>query len=192
MIRDMGKELSKMTLEELWKLFPIFLVPHKEQWSKYYDDMKEFLYNILSDYQIQRISHIGSTAIQGIWAKDIIDILIEIDVDENIEDITKVIECNGFICMSREKDRVSFNRGYTENGFEDKVYHLHLRQAGDNNELYFRDYLNEYQKIAKEYEKLKLDLWKQYEYNRDGYTRAKSDFIEKWTRKAKKVYGNKY
>lgn len=188
----MGKELSKMTLEELWKLFPISLVPHKEQWSKYYDDMKEFLCNILSDYQIQRMSHIGSTAIQGIWAKDIIDILIEIDVDENIEDITKVIECNGFLCMSREKNRASFNRGYTENGFEDKVYHLHLRQAGDNNELYFRDYLNEYQQVAKEYEKLKLDLWKQYEYDRDGYTKAKSDFIEKWTRKAKKAYGNKY
>lgn len=188
----MGKELSEMTLEELWKLFPIFLVPYNEQWGEYYDNMKDFLCNILFDYQIQRISHIGSTAIQGIWAKNIIDILIEIDSDESMENVSKVIECNGFICMSSDVNRVSFNRGYTKNGFEEKVYHLHLRRAGDNNELYFRDYLNEHSQIAKEYERLKLNLWKKYECNRDEYTRAKSDFIKKWTLEAKKIYVNRY
>ncbi len=29
----MGKDLSKMTLEELWVLFPIFLVPHDDRWN---------------------------------------------------------------------------------------------------------------------------------------------------------------
>ena len=188
----MGKALSELTLEELWELFPIFLVQHNEQWVEYYEEMKDFLYHILSDYQIQRISHIGSTAIKGIWAKNIIDILIEIGLDENMEAVSKVIESNGFIRMSSSTNRVSFNRGYTENGFEEKVYHLHLRQEGDNNELYFRDYLNEYPHIAKEYEQLKLGLWKQYEHDRDGYTEAKSDFITKWTSEAKKVYAGRY
>ncbi|MCM1569448.1 MAG: GrpB family protein [Roseburia sp.] len=188
----MGRALSEMTLEELWELFPISLVPHNEQWIVYYNEMNDFLCNILSDYQIQRISHIGSTAIQGIWAKNIIDILIETGSDEKMKKISEVIENNGFIRMSSDVNRVSFNRGYTENGFEEKVYHLHLRQAGDNNELYFRDYLNEHLQIAKEYEQLKLVLWKQYEYDRDGYTRAKSDFIKKWTLEAKRTYGNRY
>lgn len=188
----MKKSLSEMTSEELWELFPIFLVQHNEQWVKYYDEMKDFLCNILSNYQIQRISHVGSTAIKSIWAKNIIDILIEICPDENMEDIAKVIEYNGFIRMSSDANRISFNRGYTENGFEEKVYHLHLRQEGDNDELYFRDYLNEHPQIAKEYEQLKLDLWKQYEYNRDGYTEAKSDFITKWTFEAKRAYANRY
>ena len=109
-----------------------------------------------------------------------------------MEAVSKVIESNGFIRMSSSTNRVSFNRGYTENGFEEKVYHLHLRQEGDNNELYFRDYLNEYPHIAKQYEQLKLDLWKQYEHDRDGYTEAKSDFITKWTSEAKKVYAGRY
>lgn len=186
------KALSKMTLEELWELFPIFLVPHNEQWVTYYNEMKNFLYNNLAGYRIQRISHIGSTAIKNIWAKNIIDILIEIDSDENMENVSKVIEQNGFIRMSSDTNRVSFNRGYTENGFEEKVYHLHLRHVGDNDELYFRDYLNEHSQIAKEYEQLKLDLWKQYEHNRDAYTKAKSDFIKKWTLEAKKDYVNSY
>lgn len=188
----MGKSLSELTLEELWELFPIFLVPHNEQWAEYYNEMKVFLCNILSDYKVQRISHVGSTAIKGIWAKNIIDILIEIDLYENMEEVSKVIEYNGFICMSSDTNRVSFNRGYTENGFEEKVYHLHLRKTGDNNELYFRDYLNEHPQTAKAYEQLKLDLWKRYEHDRNGYTDAKSDFVTRWTSEARKVYSGRY
>ena len=63
--------------------------------------------------------------------------------------------------------------GYTDNGFAEKVYHLHLRLEGDHDELYFRDYLIEYPQAAKEYEQLKLSLWKQFEHDRDGYTAAK-------------------
>jgi hypothetical protein len=34
----MGKELSEMTLEELWDLFPVFLVQHDDRWNEYYKD----------------------------------------------------------------------------------------------------------------------------------------------------------
>lgn len=67
-----------------------------------------------------------------------------------------------------------------------------MRYFGDNNELYFRDYLNDNIDVAKEYEKLKLFLWKKYEHNRDGYTEAKSEFIKKYIEKAKLLYGNRY
>ncbi|WP_026493145.1 GrpB family protein [Butyrivibrio sp. XPD2002] len=67
---------------------------------------------------------------------------------------------------------------------EFRMYLVHLRYAGDNDELYFRDYLNEHPAVAKEYETLKLRLWKQYEHDRDAYTDAKTDFISKWTAEA--------
>jgi len=188
----MGKALAELTLEELWELFPIFLVQHDERWAKDYEEMEAFLHKLLSEYQIKRISHIGSTAVQGIWAKNIVDILVEASLDEDMEKVARAIEGSGFVRMSSDVNRISFNRGYTEHGFADKVYHLHLRQEGDNDELYFRDYLNEHPQTAKEYERLKLDLWKRYEHNRDGYTEAKSDFIKKWTLEAKKVYGGRY
>ena len=107
-----------------------------------------------------------------------------------MKDIAQILEKNGFIVMSAEANRVSLNKGYTENGFADKVFHVHLRYTGDNDELYFRDYLNEHSDVAKEYEALKLRLWKQYEHNRDAYTDAKTDFISKWTAAARKKYGN--
>ena len=114
------------------------------------------------------------------------------DVKTDMEEIAHILEQNGFIKMSDEKRRISFNKGYTKEGFADKVYHIHLRYTGDNDELYFRDYLNEHPQIAKEYEALKLELWKRYEHNRDAYTTAKTDFIHKWTEKAHMLYGKRY
>ncbi len=188
----MGKELSEMSLEELWELFPIFLVAHNDKWNIFYDEIESFLKTTLDGQPIERISHIGSTAISGIWAKDIVDVLIEVSKCSDIQNTAKAIEQNGFIRMSTEKDRISFNRGYTKYGFADKVYHVHLRYIGDNDELYFRDYLNEHPQIAKEYEMLKLQLWKRFEHNRDAYTNAKTEFVRKWTAKAKRVYAGKY
>ena len=63
---------------------------------------------------------------------------------------------------------------------------------GDNDELYFRDYLIEHPNVAKEYEELKLDLWKKHVRNRDAYTNAKTEFVKKYTEKAKILYGNRY
>ena len=99
---------------------------------------------------------------------------------------------NGYLCMSEQRDRLSFNRGYTSEGFAEKVFHLHLRYRGDNDELYFRDYLNDHPALAKQYEALKLSLWKPFEHDRDGYTAAKTDFVTEQTAKAKAYYGCKY
>ncbi len=188
----MHKNLSEMTLEELWELFPIKLAGPNAEWEKQYEEMADFLKNRLSSRRILRISHIGSTAISGIWAKPIIDILVELPRDESIAAAAELITKIGFIKMSESEGRVSFNRGYTECGFAEKVYHLHLRYAGDNDELYFRDYLNDNPHIAKEYERLKLDLWRQFEHDRDGYTQAKTEFVKKNTADARRLYKNRY
>lgn len=60
----MRKNLSKMTLEELWQLFPIVLVEHQECWKNWYLEEETLLKNALS--KMCRISHIGSTAIPNI------------------------------------------------------------------------------------------------------------------------------
>ena len=140
----------------------------------------------------ERISHIGSTAIPSIWAKPIVDILVEIPKGRSLLSYkADIINC-GYICMSQSENGMSFNKGYTESGFAKRVFHLHLRYAGDNRELYFRDYLIEHSDVAKEYEDLKLNLWKKYEHNRDAYTNAKTEFVKKYTEKAKVLYGNRY
>ena len=73
----MQKNLSEMSLEELWHLFPVTLTEHKTYWADWYTKEAELLKDILPDSQVARICHIGSTAVTGIWAKPIIDILVE-------------------------------------------------------------------------------------------------------------------
>lgn len=187
----MEKPLSEMTLEELWELFPIFLSAHHTCWGDWYAEEAERIKAFLP-MNDARINHIGSTAIQGIWAKPIVDILLEVPETASLERLSDMLTANGYTRMSESACRKSFNRGYTSAGFADRVFHLHLRYYGDNDELYFRDYLNENPTIASEYEALKLSLWKRYEHNRDAYTDAKTDFIREYTARAKGEYGNRY
>lgn len=185
----MEKELSEMTLEELWRLFPIFLVKPQSHWKAWFEEESRILRAILGpDAQIH---HIGSTALETIWAKPIIDILVEIPGD--LEAAKESLERNGYLCMSSGKDRISLNKGYTKRGFAEKVFHIHLRRPGDNDELYFRDYLRQNPQAAKEYEALKLSLWPKFEHDRDGYTEAKGAFIQKCTAVAvgRKVLGTR-
>ena len=186
----MGKKLSEMSLEELWQLFPIFLTEHQTCWKEWYFEEAAFLKKEIP--QVERISHIGSTAIPSIWAKPIVDILVEVPMECDLIRCKDLIVNSDYACMGQSESRISFNKGYTESGFDERVFHLHLRYIGDNDELYFRDYLIEHPNVASEYEKMKLKLWKEYEHNRDGYTNAKTDFVLKYTKKAKLMYGNKY
>ncbi|WP_304507929.1 GrpB family protein [Anaerotignum sp.] len=188
----MGKSLSEMSLQELWRLFPIFLTEHQEQWEDWFKEEAAFLHKILANEQGIRIGHVGSTAISAIWAKPIVDILVEVPVSCDMDEVKRILIQKGYICMSESESRISFNKGYTEDGFAEKVYHLHLRYVGDNHELYFRDFLNENPVTAKEYETLKLCLWKRYEHDRDGYTKAKTEFVLAYTQRAKEKYGDRY
>ena len=188
----MGKKLSEMSLEELWRLFPIFLTEHQDCWKEQYEEEKRLLHRILPSRAVVRISHIGSTYVDTIWAKPIVDILVEISEPCEMENIKEMLICNGYACMSESEDRISLNKGYTEHGFAANVSHVHVRYAGDHDELYFRDYLMDHPEIAREYERLKLSLWKKYEHDRDRYTEAKTEFVVKYTQQAKQEYGNRY
>lgn len=187
----MDRELERMSLKELWQLFPIFLVEHNREWACWYDEEVKAISSLVPEKYITRISHIGSTAIPNIQAKNIVDILLEVPSEKELEPVKNILVKNNWLCMSQKAKRISLNKGYTKQGFADKVFHLHIRVVGDNDEIYFRDYLIENGDIAKQYEKLKLQLWKEFEHDRDGYTDAKSDFIRKYTKIAREKYGSK-
>lgn len=184
--KAMSKPLPEMTLQELWELFPIQLTEHKTYWKDWYREEQAFLSSFLP--KDVRIYHIGSTAIHGIWAKPIVDILAEAPLAEHAE-IKKLLPENGYLCMAQSENRMDFNKGYTPDGFTERVFHLHLRDFGDHDELYFRDYLNAHPETAKEYEKLKLSLWKPYEHDRDGYTEQKTGFVQRISKIAVAQYG---
>lgn len=174
-----------MTLVELWELFPIVLTTYNHDWAEWADEEMFELSTLLRDYS-PVVNHIGSTAIPNIQAKPIIDILVEIAPDNDWQRLHETMEKSGYICMSVSDTRMSFNKGYTHEGYAARVFHIHFHRIGDNDEILFRDYLIAHPEAAKEYERLKLSLLPKYSHDRDGYTDAKSEFVRKIVGLAKK------
>ncbi len=183
-------KLEDMSLEKLWELFPITFTDYSDDFKTIYLQEEKNLKSLIGNY-IKRISHIGSTSIINIKTKPIIDILIEINFDN--KDIVKdILRKHNYILMNDNIDKISFNKGYTINGYNDNVFHIHIKEYGNCDELYFRDYLNENQQKAKEYEKLKLELYNKNKPNRDLYTEGKKAFVTEIVNLAKEKYKGRY
>jgi len=191
----MTKSLNELTSEELGRLFPILLSKYDPFWRIRYAEEKELLEKAIGLENIVRINHYGSTSVPGLMAKPTIDILLEIKENVNKEEFIACLLETGYLYSPQPNNpppHMMFMKGYTPHGFVGQAYHLHVRYKGDWNELYFRDYLRIHPEVAAEYELLKNRLKEQFEFDRDGYTEAKSDFIKRVTEKARTEFGGRY
>ncbi len=191
----MVKPLADMTNAELWKLFPIIISQPNPAWKDIYLTEKAVIGAKIGIPNIERISHIGSTAVPNLPAKPTIDILLEIKADTVLDQLISAIQGLGYIYSPQPNNpapHMMFMKGYTPEGFKGQVYHLHVRYSGDWGELYFRDYLITHSDVAKEYGKLKLELKEKYEFDRDGYTAAKTGFVKRITKLAREEMQYKY
>lgn len=188
------KKLAEMTLEELWHLFPIRLEEYNADYPALYKAESAAVEAAVGSENIFRISHIGSTSVYGLKAKPIIDILLEVVTAAALENAAHDLPAFGWIVMNEIKaaGRISLVNGYTESGFADKVFHLHIRLPGDCDELYFRDYLRVHHDVADAYAALKTSLAEKHRFNRDAYTDAKTDFVKAAVAEAKREFGLKY
>lgn len=186
--------MEEMSQEELWELFPIILEKHNPDYGQWYREMETDLSGRLSDIRILRISHIGSTAVAGLTAKPIVDILLEPEPGYDMDRLIRALDGGGWTLMWRKNADGSMQlaKGYTPEGFAERVYHLHVRPRGDWDELYFRDYLIDRRAAASEYETLKIRLKEQFEHDRDGYTDAKHEFVVRATSEARRMFGPRY
>ena len=181
------KPLAEMTLEELWQLFPIILSEPKSEWKDFYQQEKDLLEKYFAGH-IAKINHIGSTAVDNLIAKPTVDILLEIAETTPPDTIRQIaLECGYTVMQERLSPdyRLDLCKGYTPQGFAEKVYHLHICRPKDHDETVFRDYLNSHPEKAREYAELKINLQKRFKHNRDAYTDAKGDFIKMCVKEAR-------
>jgi len=184
----MEKRLDEMTNEEFGKLFPIIISEPDPNWIKLFSLEEKKIREALGEKNILRIEHIGSTAVPDLKAKPTIDILLEIpDPVDNAGLIKKLANLDYHYIPKPENPspHMMFVKGYTLNGFQGQAYHIHVRYAGDWDELYFRDYLKSHPEIAREYGELKAKLSLEYKHDREGYTEKKTDFIKRITKIAR-------
>lgn len=154
-------------------------------WSKQFVEEKVKLKEILADNVIS-IEHIGSTSVVGLAAKPIIDIAIgvnDLDVVDKFIDPLKQIGYE-FVYHREFPKRRFFRKGQWRAG----THHLHIYQFGGeewNNQILFREYLIKNPDVFMKYNQLKLDLARNYRFDRVAYTENKAPFIQKVLLEAK-------
>ncbi|MNN52146.1 dephospho-CoA kinase/protein folding accessory domain-containing protein [compost metagenome] len=141
-----------------------------------YNELRIKIVNQLGS-AIQRIDHIGSTAVTGIAAKPIIDIQISVSDLDNVEEVKSGLNEIGF---EYRKDNDDLTKRYFRERPGMKRTHIHVRQFGSWSEqfnLLFRDYLREHEVDRTEYAKVKYSLSNQYRDRREKYVEGKTEIV---------------
>lgn len=186
--------LEQRRLAELWQLYPVRLQPHDPDWAEWFEIAVAKLDELFGE-GVVRVNHIGSTSVPGLIAKPIVDLLVELDTSIDPVDAARRMRGAGCLLVSGSPKRplhMVFSYGYTPKGFGRLVFHLHLRNPGDWNELYFRDYLRDHPTVARDYAEVKRTAASVFEHDREGYTTAKGAFINAATARARALYGARY
>lgn len=154
------------------------VVPHDPEWKKKYDKEASIVRSIFKK-EILAIHHVGSTAIPGISAKPIIDILVEVNNIEKIDEFNKDMIEQGYI--PKGQSGIPNRRLFIKGSEELRISHIHVFQEEDTEIirlLNFRDYMIAHPKEAQEYSQLKERLAREFPENIDGYIEGKDAFIK--------------
>jgi len=183
---------DNLTAEQVGKLFPVRIVPYDPDWKILFEQEKDLIERALNEDVALNIEHFGSTSVEGLAAKPTIDIIVEVSClnNEIKQYIIKELEAIGYGNMhnAEKENKMTFGKGYDENYICNQTYHIHIREKGNTpqEEIYFRDYLRNNPDARDEYAELKYSLAERYQFNREDYTNAKTEFIMKITEAAKK------
>ena len=156
---------------------PIRIVAYDPEWPTRFEEERAALDEAIGRWVTAGIHHVGSTAVPGLEAKPIIDILVGVrDLEESRECFEPVAH-RGYLYAPYLPDAMHW---FCKPGPNRRTHHLHLVPLGSRryrDELAFRDRLRADPRIANDYTALKHSLAEQFRDDREAYTEAKTDFI---------------
>ena len=158
------------------------LVPYDVEWKSEFDLVKQEIRNH-TNIDGDHIQHIGSTAIVGIMAKPILDIVVGIDDIRNVEKIIITgFKKAGFLRLSVERPSEVVFAKFADNTYEVKTHFVHLVEYDKelwNNLIFFKNYLNLNENVRREYLNLKLDYVQNNSSGIGQYTDHKEEFVKR-------------
>jgi GrpB-like predicted nucleotidyltransferase (UPF0157 family) len=167
---------------------PVKIVDYDQNWPKVFEKEKKLILSAVG-HIVVRIEHIGSTAVPGLSAKPIVDILVAVKHLSDAKTCIEPLKRIGYEYKAKLEadipERRFFGKGEPP---EEQHYHLHMVERTSDfweRHLLFRDYLRVHPEVVQEYQKLKRRLAAKYRTNREGYTEAKTPFIESIVAKAR-------
>ena len=169
----------------------VSLAPYDPNWPKLFAAEARFLWATLPDTIVRRIEHFGSTAVPGLAAKPVVDLLVEVSsLEETKKEVVPLLESKGYDYFWRTDVKVPYPFFIKRDSAGKRTHHIHMVEADSKwwDRLYFRDYLRIFHDEARRYEELKRDLAEKYPNDRKGYTEGKSEFIVALTERAKQYF----
>lgn len=155
----------------------VSLSPHDPEWAGRAREAIGVLREVFGSAAVD-IQHIGSTAIEGIQAKPIIDIAVGVRSMEGLP-LERLVE-RGF---QERYNRFSSNLLYVlETPDSIRTHQVHILVYDSlqwHNYVDLRDYMNAFPEKAKEYEELKLRLVEECDNVQTAYTDGKHDYMER-------------
>jgi GrpB-like predicted nucleotidyltransferase (UPF0157 family) len=151
----------------------VLMVEYDPSWPKLYEEHRDRILNAIGD-SVRMVEHIGSTAVPGLAAKPIIDVMVTVDDPDDETRYLGPLEDAGYELRVREG-------GHRMLRTPERDVQVHIWQAGSDDErrqLVFRDHLRSHPADREAYEALKRSLagrWPDVNY----YAEAKGPFIRR-------------
>lgn len=170
----------------------VAIVPYDPAWCEMFRQEKAHLLSSLPNELIRRIEHFGSTAVPGLAAKPIIDMLVEVtSLEETKTRIVPILEAQRYDYFWRPTwgdNTPPFYAWFIKRDQSGRrTHHIHMVEHDFEHwdRLLFRDYLIAHPEIAREYQELKMRLATVHAKDRQAYTEAKTEFVIRITERAK-------
>lgn len=160
----------------------LVIVDYDPKWPGLFKEEERRLLGAFSSDQVD-VQHIGSTAVDGLGAKPILDLLAGVPELKVAERRIADLAALGYEYVAKYESTLPERRYFRKTGF-----HLHCVVKESRfwcDHLLFRDYLRKHPATARSYLTLKRRLARQFQRDHQGYTDAKSRFIEEVLLQAK-------
>lgn len=158
---------------------PVEIAPYDPAWPQLFTEEAERLHQGLAPWLAGPIEHIGSTAVPGLAAKPVIDIMAGVTSLEESREAIGAAEAMGY-CYAPYQAEIE--HWFCKPSFACRTHHLHLIPVGSPQwirPIAFRNYLRVHSDVAAEYEALKRRLALEHRLDREAYTVAKRPFIDR-------------
>lgn len=176
----------------------VAIVPYDPAWPRRFDEERRHLIACLPHEAIGRIEHFGSTAVPGLAAKPIVDILVEVRSLQLVGTlVAPILTAQGYEYFWRPSWRNPNEIAYAwfikRDAAGRRTHHIHMLEASSREweRLLFRDYLIEHPEVAAEYQALKYRIASEHPDDRIAYAKAKTEFVTRVTRVARRHYGRR-
>ena len=166
---------------------PVVVVPYDDAWPSLYEEERARIERAIGPW-VEGIEHVGSTAVPGLAAKPVIDIMVGVKSLDDSPILVERLVGIGYEYVPEFERVLPFRRYFRKMREGRRTHQIHLVERSNtewwDRHLLFRDYLRADPEIAGEYAHLKYELSDRFGEDRVAYTDAKTHFISEVVRRA--------